>query len=95
MVLTSVTPGTVRSCGRITQSWIVRRSIGVYGRAVARLVAPGSASTVHMKISPRPVAIGPIAGSTPGGSALARLLQPLAHQLAREVDVGAVLEDRR
>jgi hypothetical protein len=67
MVFTSVTPGTVRSCGRMIQSCTVRRSIGVYGAPCAP-TAPAFASTVHMKISPRPVAIGPSVGSRPGGS---------------------------
>ncbi|MNG18255.1 hypothetical protein D3C87_1005890 [compost metagenome] len=29
IVLISVTPGTVRSCGLISQSWISRRSVAV------------------------------------------------------------------
>jgi hypothetical protein len=29
MVLISVTPGTLRSCGLMIQSWISRRSVGV------------------------------------------------------------------
>ena len=63
----TVTPGTVRSCGLITQSWSVRRSVGSIGRP-SSCTAPGSGSTVYMKISPRPVATGPSAGSTPSGS---------------------------
>ena len=47
---------------------------------------------MKLKISPRPVAIGPSSGSSPGGSVGARFLQALADALAREVDVGAVLE---
>ena len=67
MVLTSVTPGTLRSCGRTTQSCNVRRSVAVNGVPSA-LRAFASASTVYMKISPMPVAMGPISGSSPAGS---------------------------
>jgi hypothetical protein len=43
----SVTPGTLRNCGRTIQSWMVRRSVGVYSPP-SGLRAPGSGSTVHM-----------------------------------------------
>ncbi|KAG0922600.1 hypothetical protein G6F31_019858 [Rhizopus arrhizus] len=67
MVLPAVTRGGVRSCGRITQSCRVRRSVAVYG-VPSGLRALGSASTVYMKISPNPVELGPISGSNPSGS---------------------------
>ena len=67
MVLTSMTPGTLRSCGLMIQSWIVRRSVSVKAPPPGAF-APSLASTVYMKISPRPVEIGPIAASMPGGN---------------------------
>ena len=57
---TSVTPGTARNRGAISQSRIVRRSI-------AETPSP---STVNWKTSPRPVVTGPISGlPSPGGMA--------------------------
>ena len=49
------------------QSWMVRRSLGVKAPPPGAR-APSLASTVYMKISPKPVEIGPIATSTPAGS---------------------------
>ena len=60
--------------------------------AVARSLAPSLASTVYMKISPRPVEIGPIASSIARRQLVLDLLDALVDELAREVDVGAVLE---
>ena len=57
--------------------------------------ASSSASTVHMKISPNPVEIGPIVGSMPTGNRSLCFLNTLAHQLARKVDIGAILENNR
>ena len=48
-----------------------------------------------MKISPRPVAIGPSDGSTPSGKRDTASRRRSLDELAREVDVGAVLEDDR
>ena len=44
IVLTSVTPGTVRICGLMTQSWISRRSVTLYA-VPSGFRASGSAST--------------------------------------------------
>ena len=55
--LTSATPGTVRSAGRITQSSRLRRSIKV----------KSPPSIENMNISPRGVVIGAIPPSTPSG----------------------------
>jgi hypothetical protein len=46
MELISATPATLRNCGLMIQSWISRRSVGVYGVPSA-FFAPGLASTVH------------------------------------------------
>ncbi|KAG1434251.1 hypothetical protein G6F56_014381 [Rhizopus delemar] len=62
-VLTGVSPFRCRIWGRTTQSWRVRSAIGVQVSS-----APFSASTVHMQISPRPVATGPSVGFSPVGS---------------------------
>ncbi len=48
-----------------------------------------------MKISPRPVAIGPMLGSMPSAAVASCLLQAFVDQLTREVDVGAVVEHDR
>ena len=48
-----------------------------------------------MKISPRPVAIGPSSGSLLGRQLALRLLQAFRDLLPGEVDVGAVLEHDR
>ena len=47
MVLTSLTPATLRNCGLMIQSCAVRRSLGVYGLPSA-LLPPSFASTVYM-----------------------------------------------
>jgi hypothetical protein len=77
MVLTSVTPGTLRSCGRITQSCSVRLGIGVDG--------------VHEDLA-EPGGDGPQLRIQPLGDLRFDLLQALGDLLPGEVDVGAVLE---
>ena len=47
---------------------------------------------MKLKISPRPVAIGPSSGSSPGGKLARASCRRSVDALAREVDVGAVLE---
>jgi hypothetical protein len=42
--LTSITPGMVRSCGLMIQSWMVRSSVGVNSAPVGDF-APALAST--------------------------------------------------
>ena len=73
-MLTSVTPGTRASCGRTIQSMTVCRSVVSYG-VPSGCVAPCSTLKMNMKISPRPVEIGPSSGSSSGGSVARDLLQ--------------------
>ena len=46
MALISVTPMTLRNCGLMIQSWISRKSVGVYG-VPSGFFAPSCVSTVH------------------------------------------------
>ena len=55
MVLISLTPSTFRSCGLITQSCNVLKSVADIGFGLL-----GVFSTVYIKISPSPVDTGPI-----------------------------------
>ena len=94
MLFTSVTPGTVRSCGLITQSWSVRRSVGSQGRPCSS-VAPGSRLDGEHEDLAEARRDRPERGLEALGQPRHRLAQALVHELAREVDVGAVLEDDR
>ena len=67
MGLISATPDTRSNWGRMIQSCTERRLVGVTVEPSA-LRAPGVALTVNIKISPKPVEIGPMAGSSSWGS---------------------------
>ena len=71
-MFTSTTPGTWANCGRMIQSCTSLKAIGVTGEPSGN-VAPSFPSSVYTKISPSPVAIGPISGSRPSGKTLLRL----------------------
>ena len=91
IVLTSVTPGVLRNCGRTTQSCRVRRSVAVHGvpsgftrirlglDRVHEDLAQAGGDRAHLRLEAR-------------GQLRLDLLQAFAHLLAREVQVGAVLE---
>jgi hypothetical protein len=92
MVLTSVTPGVLRSCGRITQSCRVRKVFRRPFRAVWLCRAFFRLDRVHKDFAKArgdrtKFRLDPLR------QLAAHRKQALIDQLTREIDVGAVFED--
>jgi hypothetical protein len=81
-------PGTARSCGFTTKSWISFSSMSCSARVAGLLVASGSVVHDIVEDVAQPGGDGREFGGQAGRQFIGGVLQTLADQLARAVDVG-------